>query len=241
MNYPYPTSSPYMQATMSQAVQAIMTGGALPPNCLFMPMPFQQAQQILPQLMMTSGIGSKDPNVFPPQTPYYNPPPYSNNPQTRGRIPQKNYKYPMVTYKNNNNNNNKKSKKPIRQQHHSNIYNSSSFDSYMRNLSWSRLFHRHPQKSSKQRSQDHTTVNYDKKSNSSKQQRSNSSTSSSSTTSDETIRRVNVTTKQSSNINPKQQTKGSLPFKYSSEFVPGIGKQQPQNIKSNDIFIVKKP
>ncbi|CAF0828310.1 unnamed protein product [Rotaria sp. Silwood1] len=238
MNYPYPTSSPYMQAAMSQAVKTVMNGGALPPNCRFMPMPFQQVQQMLPQLMRTPAIGSKDPNIFPPQTSYYSPSPYTNKPQPRGPIPRQNYKYPMVAYKNNN----KKSKKPIRQQPHSNIYNSSSFDSYMRNLSWSRLFNHRHRKSSKQRSQDHPSTNYDKKSNSSEKQRSNSSTTtSSSTTSDETIRRVNVVNKPSSNINPKQPTEGSLPFKYSSEFVPGTSKQQPQSIKSNDVFIVKKP
>ncbi|CAF0867858.1 unnamed protein product [Rotaria sordida] len=241
MNYPYPPSSPYMQTALTQAVQAIMTGGPVPANCCFMSVPFQQAQQILPQLMRKAAIGNKDPKIFPQQTPYYNQLPYTNNPQTRGRIPQQKYNYPVMTYKNNNN---KKIKKPIRQQqqHHSNIYNSSSFDSYMRHLSWSRLFnHHHSRKPLKPKSQDQILVDYDRKSDSSKKQRSNSSTTSSSTTSDETIRRVNVTNKPSSNMNPKQQTKGSLPFKYSSEFIPGVGKQQSQNIKSNDIFIVKKP
>jgi hypothetical protein len=103
----------------------------------------------------------------------------------------------------------------------------------MDDLSWSRLFDHPSRKHYKQQNQP--------SGNSSKPQRSDSSTSSSSTTSDETIRRVNVTNKQSSNINFKQQTKGSLPFKYSSEFVPGIGKQQSQKIKSNDVFIIKKP
>jgi len=91
---------------------------------------------------------------------------------------------------------------------------------------------------------DQAALSYDKKTKlnqSSSTTSSSTTTSSSSTTSDETIRRVNVTNKPSSNNNSKQQTKGSLPFKYSSEFIPGINKQQTQNIKSNDVFIIKKP
>ncbi len=229
MNYQFATPSPYMHAAMSQAVQAMMSAGPLPPNCVIMAMPFQQAQQILPQLMMNPGMGI-DPMIYSQPTSYYGPSPYVNNLPPHPLPSQQNYNYPIVPYKNSK----KKSSSPL--QPHSNIYNSSSFDSYMHHLSWSRLFDRPSRKNSKQ---GQTTGNQQKsKSNSS----SSSSSSTSSTTSDETIRRVNVTNKpsSSSNIDSKQQTKGSLPFKYSSEFIPGIGKQQSQKIKSNDVFIVKK-
>jgi len=236
MNYPFSTPSPYIHAAMSQAVQAIMSGGPLPPNCVVMALPFQQAQQMLPQLMMNSGLCGGDAMIYPQQTPYYGQSLYTNNPQTNALVPQ-NYNYPIVPYT--------KSKKKTSQPHqpHSNIYNSSSFDSYMDSLSWSRLFDRPSRKNSKQQNQDQTSVN------SSKKQKSNSSTSSSSssssTTSDETIRRVNVTNKPSSNNNSKQQTKGSLPFKYSSEFIPGGAKpksnKKESKVKSDDIFVVKKP
>jgi hypothetical protein len=225
MNYPFSTPSPYIHAAMSHAFQAMMAGGALPPNCVIMAMPMQQAQQILPQLMRNSVMGG-GPMTYPQPPPYYGPSPYTNNPP----LPQQNYNYPIVPYKNS------KKKHSHPPQPHSNIYNSSSFDSYMDDLSWSRLFDHPSRKNYKHQPQQNQTSG-----NSSKPQRSDSSTSSSSTTSDETIRRVNVTNKQSSNINFKQQTKGSLPFKYSSEFVPGIGKQQSQKIKSNDVFIIKKP
>lgn len=216
MNYPYPSPpASYMHPSMSQAIQAFMLGGQLPPNCVIMAIPLQQAQQILPQLLMNSGLNNGgDPMVYPPQPSYYGP------------VPQRNYNYPIVPYK--------KSKKKIShpQQPHPNFYNSSSFDTYMEDLSWSRLFDRPSRRTSKQ--QDSV----------SKKSRSNSSSTETSTTSDETIRRVNVPNKQtsSSNTTSKQQTKGSLPFKYSSEFVPGIAKQQHQGkkIKSNDVFIIKK-
>lgn len=243
MNYPFPTSSPYIQTAISQAVQAIMSGGPLPPNCMVMSLPYQQLPQMLPQLMMNPAIGSADPMMFPQQSPYYNSLPYANNPQAHGLIPQQNYNYPVATYKNNNN----KSKKKNHQQPHSNIYNSASFDSYMRHLSWSRLFDHPSHKNSKQEHQDQKATtkpkatDENKKTDPSKIQRSDSSTSSSSTTSDETIRRVNVANKQASNMNAKQQTKGSLPFKYSSEFLSGNGKQQSQNVKPHDAFVVKKP
>ncbi|CAF1563036.1 unnamed protein product [Rotaria magnacalcarata] len=242
MNYQFQTSSPYVHAAMSQAVQSILNGGPLPPNCLVMSVPFQQVQQMLPPFMMKPPFGDIDPKVFPQQIPYYNLSPYLNNSQARAIMPQQNYNYPLATYKNNANINNKKSKKTNHQQPHANVYNSASFDSYMRHLSWSRLFDHSSRKTFKQQNHDEAPINYEKGSNSSKNQRLNSSSSSSSTTSDETIRQVNVSNKQSSNIDPKQQTKGTLPFKYSSEFVPGVGKQQQsQNIKPNDVFIVKKP
>ena len=218
MNYPFPTHSSYMHAAMSQAVQALMSAGPLPPNCVIMALPLQQAQQILPQLMM-----SPDPIIYSQPGAYYGPSPYTNNPLPQPR--PANYNYPIVPYKPPK----KKSSGP--QQPHSNIYNSSSFDSYMHHLSWSRLFDRPSRKKPKEQA----STNPPKKA------RTDSSSSTSSTTSDETIRRVNVTNKPStSNVDSKQQTKGSLPFKYSSEFVPGIGKQQSQKIKSNDVFIVKK-
>ncbi|CAM4912815.1 unnamed protein product [Rotaria socialis] len=243
MNYQFQTSSPYVQAAMSQAVQSMLNGGSLPPNCVVMSVPFQQVQQMLPPFMMNSPFGGNDPKVFPQKIPYYNLSPYSNNSQARAIMHQQNYNYPAATHKNNTNINNKKSKKSNHQQPHANVYNSASFDSYMRHLSWSRLFDHSSRKNSKQQNQDEAPINYEKGSNASKNQRSNSSSSSSSsTTSDETIRQVNVINKQSSNIDPKQQTTGTLPFKYSSEFVPGFGKQQQsQNVKSNDVFILKKP
>jgi hypothetical protein len=240
MNYPFSTPSPYIHAAMSQAIQAMVFGCPLSSNCVLMAMPFQQAQQILPQLMMNAARGG-DPIIYPQQTPYYGPSPYANNfssPYTNNLppnalAPQQNYNYPIVPYKES------KKKSSYPQQPHSNFYNSSSFDSYMENLSWSRLFDRPSRKNSQPKNQEQTSIKTSKKS------RSDSSTSSSSTTSDETIRLVNVTNKPSSNIDFKQQTKGSLPFKYSSEFVPGIGKQQQQHqsqkIKSNDVFIIKKP
>jgi hypothetical protein len=228
MNYRFSTNSPYIQAAMAQAVQALMNGGPLPPNCVVMAMPpYQQAHKMLPH--------GADAMMYPPQANYYGYP-YANNPQSH--YPS-NYNYPIVSHKKNNNN---KSKKNPRQQAapHSNVYNSSSFDPYMRHLSWSRLFDHHPRKNSKQQNQEQNALHFDEKSNTSKQQRSDSSTSSSSTTSDETIRRVNVSHKQSSHSSTKQQTKGTLPFKYSSEFIPGMGKQQSQKVKPNDIFLVKK-
>jgi hypothetical protein len=219
MNYPFlPQPSPYIHAAMSQAIQAFMLGGPLPNNCVIMAMPLQHAQQILPQLLMNPALGG-DPMIYPQQTPYYGSSPYTNNPP----VPQQNYNYPIVPYKQ------PKGKTSHPKQPHSNIYNSSSFDSYMNNLSWSRLFDHPSRKNTKKQK--------------SKESRSNSSSSSSSTTSDETIRRVTVANKQQpSNTNSKQQTKGSLPFKYSSESVPGVGKQQQnEKIRSNDVFIIKKP
>jgi hypothetical protein len=228
MNYPFPTSSPYIQAAMTQAVQALMSGGQLPPNCVFMAMPLQQVQQMLPQLMMNPALVGRDQMMYSQPTPYYGQLPYTNN---HVPSPPQNYNYPVVPYKTSSKN---KSSQP-----HSNIYNSTSFDSYMEHLSWSRIFDRPHRKNSKPQNAEQALGNTSKKSRSNS---SSSSSSSSSTTSDETIRRVNVSTKQSSNGNSKQQTKGSLPFKYSSEFVPGVGKQQAsQKIKSNDVFIIKKP
>lgn len=211
MNYPYPTSSPYMHAAMSHALQAIMSGPPLPPNCVLMAMPIQQAQQILPQLMMNA--------------PYYGQRmPYKKNSRT-----PPNYNYPVVSYKN------QKKKPAATGQPHPNIYNSSSFDSYMRHLSWSRLFDRRStRKTGKQPTPPIPDPLKTPRLNS-----STSSSSSSSTTTDETIRRVNVMNKQPVNLDLKQPIKGTLPFKYSSEFLPGLGKQQ-QKIKSNDVFFIKK-
>ena len=238
MNFPFSTPSPYLQAAMAQAVQAMMSGGPLPPNCVVMSIPYQPGQPI-----------------FPPTNPFS---PFPTNSQTRALVPfvnngqqiSANYNYPIVS----SNNSKKKSKKLNRHQPHSNIYNSSSFDTYMKDLSWSRLFDHHSGKTTKVPAQDSTSIaTQDEKSNSSKKQRSNSSSSSnSSTTSDETIRRVNVTSQQTNHLNGKGTTKGSLPFKYSSEFVPGLAKQQgvgpagapppppPNKGKSHETTNVKK-
>jgi len=231
MSYPFSVPSPYMHPSMGQAIQAFMQGGPLPNNCVLFAIPLHQAQQILPQLMMSTALGG-DPMMYHQQSPYYGQSPYASNPQQLAVAHQQNYNYPIVPYKQSK----KKSSHP--KQPHSNIYNSSSFDSYMDKLSWSRLFDRPSRKTTKQQTQDKIS----KKSGS----HSSSSSSSSSTISDETIRRVNVTNNQPTvNTNPKQQQqqpKGSLPFKYSSEFIPGTGKQlqESQKIKSNDVFIIKK-
>ena len=208
MNYPYPPSSPYIHAAMSHALQAMMSGAPLPPNCVIMAMPIQSGQQMLPQLMINS--------------PYYAPRTYTKNTRHQPTPPKQSY--PIVSYK-------KLKRKLV--QPHPDIYNSSSFDSYMHHLSWSRLFDRPSRKNVKP--QIPAEVPKAPRFNSS------SSTSSSSTTSDETIRRVDVTNKPSTNHDPKQQINGTLPFKYSSEYIPGIGKQQKsQKIKSNDVYFIKK-
>ncbi|CAF0867826.1 unnamed protein product [Adineta ricciae] len=243
MNYPYPTPTPYIQAAMSQAVQAIINGTPLPPNCLVMAVPYQQVSPMMPQIRMPhQALPAKDQLVLTQKSPYYGPSPYRNPPpSTRAPLPPQPFNYAIVPYMSKS-----KPKGKHRQPLHSNLYNSSSFDSYMRNLSWSRLFdHRPSQKTSKRASQDEAITNSEKKSSPTKKQESHSSLSSSSssssstssTTSDETIRRVTVTSRPPSNMNTKQQTKGSLPFKYSSEFLPGIGKQQ---VKPNDVFIINK-
>ena len=217
MNYPYPiTASPYIQAAMSQAVQAYMIGAPLPSNCTFMAM---QLPSVLPSTL------------------YYTPSPHTHPPAPRR--PQ-NYNYPIVPYT-------PSSKKKPPQQPHSNIYNSTSFDSYMESLSWSRLFNRPSRKNARpQRQQKAQTEAQQAQKQTRSDSSSSSSSSSSSTASDETIRRVNVINNQlPTNDNLKQQTKGTLPFKYSSEFVPGLNGQphhiQSQKIKSNDVFIIKKP
>lgn len=161
--------------------------------------------------------------------------------------------YPMIGY-----NKSKKKGRRGRQgrsEPHSNVYNSSSFDSHMANLSWSRLFERHHRRHHSQpNKRNSNALSYDQKSASPKQHggpRSGrrSSSASSTTTSDETIRRVNLSSKQGSTVSaPKQQTKSSLPFKYSSEFIPGIaGKQSSQKpsrkedkVRSDDVFVVQK-
>jgi hypothetical protein len=263
--------SPYIQNAMAQAMQAIMAGGPLPPNCFIVTLPMQQVPQMLPQLMMNYAP-SGGAMMFSPQPSYYGqvyPPqlgPYQNNQPSNALVPysnyyppgyEQNYNYPVAPYHDSDHKSKKKHGhgKKNRSEPHSNVYNSSSFDSDMRDLSWSRLFSTHHHHHSKK--QDQAALSYDKKT---KQQNQSSdsltststSSSSSSTTSDETIRRVNVSTKQPSapsSLSSKQQTKGSLPFKYSSEFIPGIGKQQQAQrsnkkeakFKSDDIFVVKKP
>lgn len=222
MNYPYPiTTSPYIQAAMSQAVQAFMSGGPLPSNCGFVAMPF-------PQLL---------PPTYPQSTPYYGPSPYTNVPAPS---PPQKYNYPVVPYK-------QPSKRKSSRQPHSNIYNSTSFDSYMENLSWSRIFDRPNRKNSKPQTRQQQQQQKTEAQTTQKNSRSGSSSSSSSSSSasDETIRRVNVANNPlSTNDHLKQQTKSNLPFKYSSEFVPGLNGQQQQTqsqkIKSNDVFIIKK-
>ena len=244
MNYPFATPSPYIQAAMAQALQALMSGGPLPPNCVVMAMPYSQGQQMLPPMMMNGATGpAADPIHYPSPMGYYGQvplSPYTNNPASRAVVPHSgnnapNYNYPVVSHKDSHKS---KKKTTTHQQPHSNIYNSASFDSYMRHLSWSRLFDHPPRKNSKE--QNPGVINQD--GNAAQNPRSSSTGSStSSTTSDETIRRVNVTNQQASNVSSKQQPKGSLPFKYSSEFVPGAAKQPSQKIKSNDIFVVRKP
>ena len=257
---------------MAQAMQAMITGGSLPPNCYVMTLPVQQAQQIFPQLMMaTASVGGTMLYAQPP--PYYGqlyPPPMAPYAGHHHHQQQQQYpnalvpysqphaqaypqypNYPAVSYK--------KSKRGARSQPHPNVYNSGSFDSRMDNLSWSRLFGRpHDRQHSGRANRDSTALHYDSKSLSSKQQgnysESTSSTSSSSssgssttTTSDETIRRVNLANKQAAgSASSKQQTRGSLPFKYSSEFIPGTGKPRSSHRdvgkhRSDDIFIVKHP
>ena len=221
MNFPYSTPSPYIQAAMAQAVQAMMSGGPLPANCVVMSIPYQPGQPLYPQLMMgAAGAPSVDGSLFPPANPFFG----ATTSPTRALVPfsPPNYNYPLVSNKSK-----KKSKKTHRHQPHSNIYNSSSFDTYMKDLSWSRLFDHHSSKTTtKPPAQDAASVaTPDDKSNVSKKTRSDSTSSStSSTTSDETIRRVNVTNQQAAHLNGKPTTKGSLPFKYSSEFVPGLAK-----------------
>lgn len=240
MNFPFQAASPYIQAAMAQAVQAMMSGGPLPPNCVVMTIPYQSGQPIFPPMMMGgSAAGTVDGSIFPPSGPFFGaattPSPYGAVPPTRALVPfapngqpTANYNYPIVSKKSK-----KKAKKQSRNQPHSNIYNSSSFDTYMRDLSWSRLFDHHSTKNPKQASQEEPSIaTQDDKSSASRKQRSTSSSSStSSTTSDETIRRVNVNNQQNNNLAGKQTTKGTLPFKYSSEFIPGVVKgqqQQPQ-------------
>jgi hypothetical protein len=287
---------------MAQAMQAIMAGGPLPPNCYVVSIPMQQAQQMFPQ-MMNYAPGGGGAMTYPQQQqqlPYYGqfyqPPanpyqpyplqfgPYQQSPPSNALVPYSNYypqaydpnyNYPVVPYHDPNSKSNKKNRhgKKNRTEPHSNVYNSSSFDTDMRNLSWSRLFGTHHQhRQPKKQGSDQAALRYDQKN----KQRGKSSdsftttsTTSTSTTSDETIRRVNVSNKQPSSStaapsssSSKQQPKGSLPFKYSSEFVPGTGKQQQQQqqpppssqqppqppkptkketkVKSDDVFVVKK-
>ena len=265
-----------MQSTMAQAMQAILSGAPLPPNCFVVAIPMHQAQQLLPQIMssyaanMANGV-----MMFSQQSsfyglPYSPNPPYPDNSQSNALVPYKNYyspnynsnyNYPLVPY-NGDSDNKMKSKKTRQYRNknarpHSNVYNSSSFDSYMRNLSWSRLFERHHDK---EQGTDQAALGYDQKPTPPKKQRAQSansstlssltsSSSSSSTTSDETIRRVDVSTKQSNGTtsSSKQQVKSSLPFKYSSEFVPGTDKEQSSKskkeskVKIDDVFVVKTP
>jgi len=268
MNYPS------IQTAMAQAIQAIMAGGPLPPNCYIITVPIQQAQQMFPQLMMNYAANSGA-MMFSQQPSYYGQlyqpqiGPYQNYQPSNALVPYSNYypqgydqysNYPVVPYNAYPNKSKKQNRygKKNRSEPHSNVYNSSSFDSDMRNLSWSRLFGNHHHRRHLKEHQDQTALSYDQKSkrrdhSADSSTSSSSITSSSSTTSDETIRRVNVLNNQSSALSSssKQQTKSSLPFKYSSEFVPGIGKQQQQQqwsksnrkearVRSDDVFIVKK-
>ena len=246
MNYPFATAPPYIQAAMAQAVQAMMSGGPLPPNCLVMSLPYQAGQPVFPSMMMAPQANAgQDPMIYSQGATIYGPSAlgaYNNPAAPRAIVPFTRQTPPVYNYGSLSHRTKGKSKNKMSSQPHSNIYNSSSFDTYMRDLSWSRLFDHPQRKNSKQSTQDASTTQNDEKSNSSKKQRSNSGNSStSSTTSDETIRRVNVANQATaSNIPPKGTTKGSLPFKYSSEFIPGIGKQQSQKVKSNEGSNVKK-
>lgn len=276
MNYPYPLT-PYIQNAMAHAMQAIATGGPLPPNCFVVAIPMQQpSPQIYPQMMMNYAPGAGA-MMYPQVQPYgqlYQPQigPYPINPPTNAPAPYyalgygQNYNYPIVPYygpQQQQYGSKKKTRrgKQNRNNPHSNVYNSSSFDTDMNNISWSRLFGTHHQKS-KQTNSNQAALNYEGKGQQRKQSSSSSTSSSTSftsstTTSDETIRRVNVTTNPPSGptSSSKQQTKGSLPFKYSSEFVPGTGKQQQQQqgpppppkapkkevkLRSDDVFVVKR-
>ena len=277
MNYPYPID-PYIQNTMAQAMQAMISGGPLPTNCFVVALPMHQAQQMFPQMMMNYAPGAGA-MMVPQVQPYgqlYQPQigPYPIGPPSNALAPYyppgygQNFNYPLVPYYGPQQGQKRLTKKNRRgkrnrNEPHSNVYNSSSFDTDMSNLSWSRLFGNHHHRRSKRTNSDQAALNYDGKG----QQRGNSADSSttstssstsftsSSTTSDETIRRVNVTTKPPAgpSSSSKQQTKGSLPFKYSSEFVPGTGKQQGPpppasqkstkkevKLRSDDVFVVKK-
>ncbi|CAM4746798.1 unnamed protein product [Rotaria magnacalcarata] len=292
MHYPY-SISPYIQTNMAQAMQAMMGGGPLPPNCVILAMPMKQAHQMFPQLMMNYGSGSggggggggggvlalsQPPSyysrIYQPQIG-----PYPNNPQSNALVPyssqyaqgyNQNYNYPIVPYTDHSSKSKRKHRPGAgyRSEPHSNVYNSSSFDTHMENLSWSRLFnhhhhhhhhhHQHHQHDSKQRQKNQGAISYEPKGAPSKAQQPKagnartlstlSSTSSSSTPSDESIRRVTVTVKPPTDMSmPQPQTNGSLPFKYSSEFVPGSGKQSSQKlhkkdtkVRSDDVFIIKK-
>ncbi|CAF2392923.1 unnamed protein product [Rotaria sp. Silwood2] len=272
--------SPYIQTTMAQAMQAILTGSPLPPNCFVVAIPMNQAQQMFPPLMMNyetggSAMAFSQPSSYYGQLYQSQTGPYPNNQQLNAILPYPNHysqgynqnrNYPVIPYVDNNNQSNKKNRhdKKYRSEPHSNVYNSSSFDTNMENLSWSRLFghHHHHRHQSKPRKQDQGAIGYEQKPHSIKQEQqqkpahpvdsvtlsSLSSTSSSSTPSDESIRRVNVSTKQPAALSSskQQQTKGSLPFKYSSDFVPANGKQQLQKsnkhdtkVKADDVFFVK--
>ena len=288
MIYPY-SASPYMQNPIALAIQAIMSGGPLPPNCFVTTIPIQQAQQMFPHIIANYGIGA-GPFMYNQQSAYYGqiyqpqfgqypynpfpqpqppPPPPSNVivPYTNYPPPQvyeQNYNYPVVPYDYSNNHGSSKKHRHAKRNSnvpHSNVYNSSSFDSDMRNLSWSRLFAgQNHRGQSKHHSSNQTAISYNNKGkhqNDSSDTFTTTTTSSSSdsgstsTTSDETIRRVNVMKNQQSapSTASKQQTKGSLPFKYSSEFVPGNNRHQHKSQKStrkeskvrtDDVFVIRK-
>ena len=263
MNYLYPVS-PYIQATMGQAMQAMMIGSPLPQNCCVFTVFTKPMSSMFPQptLNYVSGRGetmySQPPSfysqLYPPHIGLV-----QNNQQPTTLVPysnyhsngfNQNYHYPMLPYIDYKNQFKKKTPhdKAYHLQPHSNVYNSSSFDTDMNNLSWSRLFGHHH---SKQQKLNSNTLNYEQKIALSKNQQALStnsfSSSSSSTPSDETIRRVNVSSKPQPAVSfLKQQPKGGLPFKYSSELIPRMGRQQQQSnkkplkIKVDDIFIIKK-
>ena len=262
-------NSPYIQAVMGQAMQAIITGAHLPSNCYVMSIPIEQAQQMFPPWLMAN---TATPMIYAPPVSYYGqsyPPmstPYMDYPQSNALVPYtnaynppfhaQNYNYPMIGY-----NKSKKKGRYRRKTHsepHSNVYNSSSFDTHMENLSWSRLFgnhHHHHHRQSYYGTRDSATPSYDHKTNPSKKmtRRDRHRSSSTSTTSDETIRRVNLSAQQaattSSSSKQQQPTKGSLPFKYSSDFVPGTGGKQStkktnrkeERLRSDDVFVVQNP
>ena len=268
LNMFHPYSAPvHIQTAMAQAMQAMMTGSPLPPNCYVMSIPIEQAHQMLPQLMMNPvrvAPGQMFYPNFPNQYDRYQPlpiAPYVDYSRQNALLPysnynwqpyQPNYNYPMLDYgKLDKTRKHEKKRNPG--EPHSNVYNSSSFDSHMENLSWSRLFgHARQIRSSKKENSNQAALEYEKKATPSKkataQSLGRSSSASSTTTSDETIRRVNISTQPTGNeTTGKDQTKGSLPFKYSSEFVPNQGKNLSQknvkketNLRSDDEFIIQR-
>jgi len=121
----------------------------------------QQAQPMFPQY--ASGGGAM---MYPQQPSYYGQlyqpqmGPYQINQPSNAVVPysnyysqgyDQNYNYPVAPYYSSDHQSKKKHRhgKKDRSEPHSNVYNSSSFDSDMRNLSWSRLFGTHHSKHKK--------------------------------------------------------------------------------------------